>query len=324
MGRIVSSSFQAAWWLPGSHLQTVWPSLFRRRPRLRLHRRRVELADGDFIDLSVGPEKGPRVVVIHGLEGNLKSHYAGTLLEALSLAGYTPVFMHLRGCSGEPNRLTRSYHSGASEDLHEVLSFLARDPQGAAMAAVGFSLGANMLLKYLGERGDRPPSDPEAPRLNAAVAVSVPFVLRDAMLRLNMGLSRGYRSYLLGRLKRSYFGKYAGTNGPLAVDVGSIGDFNRFDDQVTAPLCGFRGAYDYYSRASCRGYLPQIAVRTLILHAEDDPFLFTESVPFEHELGPGIVLELSRRGGHVGFVSGALPWKPSYWLEERILAFLRS
>jgi uncharacterized protein len=322
MGRIVSSQFRPAWWLPGPHLQTLWPDFARRRPRLELERRRIELADGDFVDLAVAGGAGPRVLAIHGLEGDLRSHYTGTLLQALSGAGYAPIFMHLRGCSGEPNRLDRPYHSGASEDLHEALAALASDPQGPLLAAIGFSLGANLLLKYLGERGSGVPAGP--PLVRAAVAVSAPFVLRDAMLRLELGGSRVYRRYLLGKLKRSFRRKFAGRPSPVGVDVERIRDFNRFDEEVTAPLCGFAGVFDYYTRASCRQYLQHIDTLTLILHALDDPFMFPSTVPFEHELGSGVTLELSRRGGHVGFVSGTAPWRPRYWLEGRILEFLSS
>jgi predicted alpha/beta-fold hydrolase len=324
MGTIVASSFRPAWWLPGPHLQTLWPSLARSRPDLSLERRRIELADGDFIDLALGEGKGPRVLVIHGLEGDLQSHYAGTLLAVLASQGYCPIFMHLRGCSGEPNRLPRGYHSGASEDLHEVLTHLARDPAGMPLAAIGFSLGANLLLKYLGERGGYPAKDPRGPLLGAGIAVSPPFVLRDAMLRLNQGVSRLYRSHLVGRLKQTFLRKFATQTCPIRIDIGSIRDFNAFDERITAPLCGFAGVFDYYNRASCRGYLPAITTPTLIIHALDDPFMFPASVPFEHELGPGVTLELSPHGGHVGFVAGALPWRPEYWLEGRILGFLRA
>ena len=325
MGRIVRSRFRPAWWLPGPHLQTIWPSLARRRPPLALTRRRIELADGDFIDLALGVAQGPRVLVIHGLEGNLESHYAGSLVAALGAAGFTPVFMFLRGCSGEPNRLARAYHSGASGDLREVLAALADDPAGAPWAAVGFSLGANLLLKYLGEQngsqGGRA-GGAGGPRLGAAVAVSVPFVLRDAMLRLDQGASRLYRAYLIGRLKAAFRRKFADRPCPLTVDLAAIRDFNQFDDRITAPLCGFAGVFDYYTQASCRGYLDAIATPTLIIHAQDDPFVFPATVPFAHELGPGITVELSSGGGHVGFVAGTRPWRPEYWLDGRIIRFL--
>ena len=314
MGEVHEAEFRPAWWLPGPHLQTLWPVL-RPRPKLALRRERVELDDGDFIDLDLGPGDGPSVVVIHGLEGGLDSHYASTTLEALAAAGFRPVFMYLRGCSGEPNRLARSYHSGASDDLASVLAHLARGPGGPALAAVGFSLGGNLLLKYLGETAE--------PQLQAAVAVSVPFVLRDAMLRLNIGRSKGYRAHLMRRLKETYRRKRAVMPGLADPGLNAMTDFFDFDDRITAPLNGFAGADDYYARCSCRPFLPHIRTPTLILHALDDPFMFSRTVPGPDELGPGIRLELARHGGHVGFVSGSLPWRPIYWLEVRLVDFLR-
>ena len=314
MGTVTESAFRPAWWLPGPHLQTLWPSLMRRRPRLELRRERVELGDGDFIDLELGSGHGPTVVVIHGLEGGLESHYAAGTLAALEAGGFRPVFMYLRGCSGEPNRLPRAYHSGASDDLAAVLAHLARGPGGPPLAAVGFSLGGNLLLKYLGETKE--------PLIRSAVAVSVPFVLRDAMLRLNIASSVIYRNHLMRRLRDTYRRKRAVMPGLADLDLEAMRDFFDFDDQITAPLNGFAGANDYYARCSCRPFLRQITAPTLILHARDDPFMFPRSIPSRDELGPGVRLELSRGGGHVGFVGGRLPWRPDYWIEGRILAFL--
>ena len=314
MGEIRASAFRPAWWLPGAHLQTLWPSLARPRPELGLRRERVELEDGDFIDLALGRGNGPTVVVVHGLEGDLNSHYAGSTLAALTAAGFRPVFMYLRGCSGEPNRLPRAYHSGASEDMAAVLAHLAQGPGGPALAAIGFSLGGNLLLKHLGETAD--------PMVRCAVAISVPFVLRDAMLRLNVGLSRVYRRHLMERLRAAYRRKRAAMPGLEDLDLDAMRDFFDFDDQITAPLNGFAGADEYYASCSCRPFLRHIRTPTLILHALDDPFMFPHSVPRQDELGPGVRLELSRHGGHVGFVSGPVPWRPDYWLERRVVAFL--
>jgi predicted alpha/beta-fold hydrolase len=314
MGVVRPSAFRPAWWLQGAHAQTLWPSLFRRRPPLTLARERIELPDGDFIDLSIAQGSGPTVLVIHGLEGDLRSHYAGTTINALAAAGFRAVFMHLRGCSDEPNRLPRSYHSGATEDLVSVLDYLVRTPSGPAVAAVGFSLGGNLLLKHLGET--------TSPGLRAAVAVSVPFLLRDAMLRLGMGASRLYQRHLVERLKSSYEAKFARIPSPLDVDLNEIRDFFDYDDRVTAPLNGFAGAEDYYARCSCRPLLHRIATPTLILHAADDPFMFPHTAPGALELGAGITLELAARGGHVGFVSGLRPWRPRYWLDGRIIDYL--
>ncbi len=316
MGQVLESTFRPAWWLRNPHLQTLWPSLLRRRCPLPLEPERIELDDGDFIDLSwVKGATGPAVLVLHGLEGSLDSHYAGGTLAALAAGGYRPLFMHLRGCSGTPNRLARGYHSGATEDLLSVLRHLQEKLGRPPFAAVGYSLGGNLLLKYLGE------GTPSIP-LGAAVAISVPFRLRDAMIRLDRGFSRLYQRHLLGRLRNSYQRKFATLPSPLAVDVSRLGNFFEFDDQVSAPLHGFAGAEDYYARCSCRQYLAGIRTPTLILHARDDPFMFPHSVPSPAELGPATRLEVSERGGHVGFVAGPLPWRPRYWAEERLVAFL--
>lgn len=317
MGCIVDSPFRPAWWLPGAHLQTLWPSLFRHHAPLALDRERVELEDGDFIDLSwLRGARGPCVLVIHGLEGGLDSHYATGTLNALAQAGFRPVFMHLRGCSGVPNRLPRSYHSGATGDLLSVLRHLADRLGEPPFAAVGFSLGGNLLLKYLGEQ------QPPVP-LQAAAAISVPFQLGDAMTRLDQGFSRIYQRHLLNRLKASYVRKFATLPSPLSVNVEQLSSFFEFDDQVTAPLHGFSGAEDYYTRCSCRQFLRNVRVPTLILHAQDDPFMFPGSIPNMDELGPQTTLELAERGGHVGFVAGTLPWHPSYWAEQRLVEFLK-
>jgi predicted alpha/beta-fold hydrolase len=317
MGQITQSAFRPAWWLPGGHLQTLWPTFFRHRPPLPLTPERVELADGDFLDLAwTRPNGGPVVVVIHGLEGSLHSHYARTTLAALHGAGLRPVFMHLRGCSTEPNRLDRSYHSGASDDLAAVIAHV-RDTHGAPPdGAVGFSLGGNLLLKYLGESGAGSP-------LRAAVAVSVPYRLLDCARRLDRGFSRIYRRHLVTRLQNSYLRKFNGRPAPLSVDVTRLDDFYSFDDSVTAPLNGFDGAADYYARCSSRDFVAAIHTPTLLLHALDDPFMTVDTPPAAGDLGPGVTLELSRGGGHVGFVSGTVPGRAEYWLDRRIAEFLR-
>jgi len=316
MGKLLQSDFRPAWWVRGAHMQTLWPSLLRRRLLPELVRERVELADGDFIDLAKARGGGRLVLVIHGLEGSLESHYAAGMLSALAGAGYQPVFMHLRGCSEQPNRLARSYHSGATEDLAAVLAHLAQQNAGPPPAVIGYSLAGNLLLKYLGEG--------LKPAIGAGVAVSVPFLLRDAMLRLDLGVSRIYQRYLVGKLKDSYRRKFATMPSPLDLDLDGIRDFFGFDDQVTAPLHGFAGADDYYAKCSCRRFLRDIATPTLIIHAKNDPFMFERTVPREEELGPGVRLELAACGGHVGFVAGTLPWRPQYWLETRILEYLRA
>lgn len=311
---IIPSAFKPLWWLANPHLQTLWPVLFGRK---RIHGRseRLELDDGDFLDLRWLDGDGPLVVVVHGLEGSIDSHYAGAMMQALQKHGFHGLFMHLRGCSGEPNRLDRSYHSGETGDLAAVVRHAASVTGKPVFAMIGYSLGANALLKWLGEEGGKPP-------LQRAVAVSVPFQLGDAARKLSTGFSRLYQSHLLERLRRNYRRKFRRRASPLPVDVDTLRDFYSFDDRITAPLHGFSSADDYYRQSSSRQYLKNILCETLILHAQDDPFMFEESIPRNEELSSHVTLELSKHGGHVGFIGGKV--LPQRWLEPRIIRFLQS
>ena len=314
---ITNSSFRPAWWLRGAHLQTLYPSLFRRRAHPVLQRERLELADGDFIDLDwCGDSNRPVVVVLHGLEGSLQSHYTGGILQALSASGYRAVLMYFRGCSGEANRLARSYHSGETGDLATVLQHIRQRHRDTPLAVIGYSLGGNVLLKWLGETG----GDND---LTTAVAVSVPFDLDLAARKLERGLSRVYQRYLLQKLRRSAAVRSRQAALPLsAAQLGALKTFRQFDNAVTAPLHGFRDVDDYYSRSSSKAFLRDIITPTLIIHAEDDPFLPANAVPTGEMLGPATTLELSAAGGHVGFIAGDRPGCPRYWLETRICQHL--
>ncbi len=315
---IRKASFQPAWWLPGPHLQTLWPALCRRKPRPSTWRERVELPDGDFLDLdwTVG-KHGPIVAILHGLEGSSDSGYARGLLNTVATKGWRGVVVHFRGCSGEPNRRAASYNAGHTADIAYVMALLHQREPKTPLACVGYSLGGNALLKWLGE------TEIDVP-VQAAVAVSVPFTLELAARRLRRGFSRLYQAYLLRHLRASYRRKSSlHIKLPLTLkEMKNLRDFYTFDDKVTAPLHGYASAYDYYTRASCRPHLKNIRVPTLILHATNDPFMFADAVPSATELSESVILELSPYGGHVGFVTGALPWQPIYWLEQRIPAFL--
>jgi predicted alpha/beta-fold hydrolase len=313
---IIESDFKPAWWLPGPHLQTVWP-LVRRRNNMPTRRERLELPDGDFLDLDWTLRgDGPLVIVLHGLEGSIRSHYAGAIMQALDMHGMRSVLMHFRGCSGEPNRLARSYHSGETGDLEFVLQLLRGRYPDAPMAAVGYSLGGNVLLKYLGERG----ADCV---LQAAAAVSVPFDLHNAARRLERGVSRIYQWQLLRRLRGSIRMKFNMRSAPVALDdLDSLDTFRRFDDRVTAPLHGFRDVDDYYTRSSSRQYLQHIRIPTYILHSRDDPFMSPDAVPGETDLAEAVTLEISAGGGHVGFVYGNLPWRAGYLPDSAVPGFL--
>jgi predicted alpha/beta-fold hydrolase len=312
-----TGAFRPAWWLPGPHLQTLYPSLFRKRLAPPLQRERIELPDGDFLDIDwTRDQAGPVVVLLHGLEGSLRSHYISGLLHTLSASGLRAAVLYFRGCSGEPNRLARSYHSGESGDLDRVLKHLAASGRRVPIYLVGVSLGGNVLLKWLGEH-------PHQTLVSKAVAVSVPFELNAAALRLQRGFSRVYQAYLLRRLRHKTRRKAQHHVLPVASSrLGRLRTFRAFDHEVTAPLHGFSGVDHYYTTCSSRAYLRHIATPTLLLQAQNDPFLTTDALPSEAELGPGVRLELCRDGGHAGFVSGPWPWKPYYWLDARIRAFL--
>ncbi len=316
---IVESSFKNAWWLPGAHLQTLYPYLFRQRPNIQLQSQRLELADGDFVDLCWNNiSTGPIVIIFHGLEGSIHSPYAAGLMSRLEASGFRCVLMHFRGCSGEANRLDRSYHSGDTGDIKFVIDYLSQNYPDTEIFTVGFSLGGNALLKYLGENKNATP-------VSAAIAISVPYSLYDCALKLSSGFSRVYQRWLIRSLKQKLRQKYS--HKPSPVNLATLNDLNTFytfDDKITAPLNNFKNADDYYAKSSSKHYLADISVPTLLIHALNDPFMTPNVIPYENELSPSIQLELADKGGHVGFISGKVPWQAEYWLENRIIEFITS
>ena len=319
--------FQSAWWLPGPHLQTLWNPFFRKAPLLERQRERLWLSDGDFIDLDWhGPHQAtaPLVLVLHGLTGSSNSLYVLGLQQQLASQGWASVAVNWRGCSGEPNLLPRAYHSGASDDLAEVIAHLQACRPMAPLHAVGYSLGGNVLLKYLGETAANCP-------LRKAVAVSVPFRLDQCADRIGLGFSRVYQAHFMKAMvayvknKQQRFHHEGLTEhlgalqrlGPLQ----GMRTFWDFDGRFTAPLHGYSDAQDYYRRASSRYFLPMIEIPTLLIQAADDPFVFRHSVPEITELAPSTTLELHDHGGHVGFIEGT-PSRPRYYLERRIPQWL--
>lgn len=317
---LTESDFKPAFWLRGPHAQTLFASQMRRMPPLAVQPERLELADGDFLDLSWLPETGlpadaPLVVVLHGLGGSLDSKYARGLLQQVARLGGRGVLLHFRGAA-KPNRLPRSYHSGETGDLGNLLTLLRKRFPTAPLAAVGYSLGGNVLLKYLGEQGTRSP-------LACAVAVSIPFDLEGSAHAIGRGFARVYQNYLLNAMRGVVTQKQQSgiINHPLP-ELTKLRDFHHFDDAVTAPLNGFADARDYYSRSSCRPLLGQIETPTLILHSRDDPFTGPDVIPTKQELSAAIRFELSDHGGHVGFVAAGKQGRPVYWLEQRIPEYL--
>lgn len=315
-----SEQFKPAWWLPGPHLQTIWAARHFPKTNFKLRRERFELADGDFLDLDWldNKPKSPRVLLIHGLTGCLDAPYMHRILQAIKNQGWSAIVLHLRGCSGEPNRLARTYHAGETGDLQTVIAELMRLNKHTPLAVVGYSMGGNMLLKWLGETREHNP-------LTAAVAVSVPFELDKAAHQLGRGASRLYQWWLLRNLREFVLMKFKNSSAPFDVnEIYQLRNFWQFDDKITAPLNGFGSAKDYYHQSSSRQFLQFIKKPTLIVHAKDDPFMSKDVIPSQSELSKYVNLEITESGGHVGFVSGSIPGKPVYWLEMRIIEYLKS
>ena len=320
------SDFRPAWWLRGSHRQTVWRKLFDGAPLPSYRRERFETSDGDFVDLDWLDSKDrsderPLVIVLHGLEGSSRSPYVPGLLRLAERRGWDGVAMNFRSCSGELNRLPRFYHSGETGDLNEVVSSLIARWPGRSIGLVGYSLGGNVLLKWLGERGEKAP-DP----LRAAVAVSTPFDLAAAAYRVDHGIHRIYGQVFLRTLKQKALMKlqmYPNLLDPKAVVQSQ--SFAEFDNCVTAPLHGFTSAQDYWTRASAGPWLEEIRKPTLLLSAYDDPFLPASCLPHDAvKRSPWLTAEFTPYGGHVGFVEGRWPGAATYWVDRRVMDYLNS
>jgi predicted alpha/beta-fold hydrolase len=306
--------FSSPWWLPGGHLQTIYASL-RPPPRVKLGRERWETPDGDFIDVDFAGDCAAkrRLVLFHGLEGCSDSHYARAIAAHAVDRGWRVAIPHFRGCSGEPNRKPRAYHSGDTEEVDWILKKLGPGN------AIGVSLGGNALLKWLGERGHEAKI-----LLGRAAAVSAPIDLAAAGRALDRGLNRLiYTRHFLATLKPKSLAKLQAFPGLYdAATVRCARSFRQFDDTVTAPIHGFRDVDHYWSAASSGPWLERIRVPTLLINARNDPFL-----P-EHELlaaaqkaASCVVLEFPRTGGHAGFLAGPFPGHHR-WLATRLLHFL--
>lgn len=312
------SAYRAPWWLPGGHLQTIYPFLFRRPPRPALRRERWDTPDGDFVDVDFldGPTDAPLLVLFHGLEGGSHSHYARALMHAARARRWRALLPHFRGCGGEANRLPRAYHSGDTVELDWMLRRAHDIAAGRPMYAMGVSLGGNVLLKWLGEQGAG-----ASQLLRAAAAVSAPLDLMAAGHALERGFNRVYTRMFLATLIAKSMDMIARFPGAFDADrVARARTLREFDDVVTAPLHGFADVTDYWTRASAKPHLRDIHVRTLILNARNDPFLPAQHLPARDEVSAAVTLELPATGGHVGFLTGPFPGHVR-WLPERVFEF---
>ncbi len=326
----VAGGFRPAWWLPGAHLQTVWGRLARGRGRVGMARVTLETLDGDdlVVDHLEGPSEAPRLLILHGLEGSSFSAYVQGLVGLARVRGWRAAALNFRSCARDPglpgrslpNRRPRLYHSGETSDLDLVVSHLAARAGSAPLYAVGVSLGGNVLLKWLGE-------NPGQTTVRAAATISVPYDLAAGSRHLERGLGRFYVAGLLRTLRAKAID--AARRFPEAaarIDTTRTRrsrTFWEFDDAATAPLHGFAGADDYYTRSSSLGYLPRIQTPTLCLSAADDPFLPVEAVERARRAASARVrFAVTDRGGHAGFVAGPAPWRASFWAEEASVEWL--
>lgn len=314
--------FTPAWYLRNRHVQTLWGKLARKLPPAATRLERWDTPDGDFIELHRidGQPDSPRIVILHGLEGTIRSHYAQGLLHEAARRGWAADLLLFRSCGSEMNRGRRFYHSGETTDIAFVIDRLTSAEPHRALVAAGISLGGNVLLKFLGERGDGLP-----PQLKAAAAVSVPFDLARSAAEIQTGFARLYQWHFMRSLRRK-----AGRKLLQFPDIAQPDALARartmqdFDDVITAPLHGFADAADYYSRSSSLKWLHGIRRPTLLLSATDDPFLPPDVFDRVREVAARnawLTLHFTPRGGHAGFIA-ARGTRLEYFAERRVCDFL--
>lgn len=310
-------TFSPPWWLKNKHVQSIYASVVRSRSTIDLQWEEITLPDGDFLDIAwsgPAPVHAPTLILFHGLEGSVYSHYIQEMLELFVPQDWRVAVMHFRSCSGRLNRTPYMYNAEYTGDLKAVVDHIAARHPEAPLFTMGFSLGGNILMRYLAQYTNAP--------INASISVSMPFELAKSADYL----VPFYQHVLLKSLKRKVEAKLmAGIDLPVDMQtLKKINTLRRFDSVITTPIYNFACVDEYYDIASSRGLLCDVQCPSLILHAIDDPFVPADSVPNLSELSNSVTLEISDRGGHMGFIKGGLPWKPSYWFTQRVLSFFES
>lgn len=311
-----SSSYSPPPFLFSPHLETIFPALLRRVELHAPHRERIQTPDDDFLDIDWFQQRSEKVVIIsHGLEGNSSRAYVKGMAKALYAAGYDILAWNFRGCSEEMNRKLRFYHSGATDDMETVVLH-AIQKKYKEIFLVGFSLGANVTLKYLGEKN--PPSE-----IKKSVAISVPMELESSCQKISATSNWIYANRFLRSLKKKILTKAALMPGIDTSGIQKIGTLLEFDNRYTAPLHGFENAVDYYRKCSSINFIPNISTPTLIINTLNDPFLSKACFPSEMLRNHSHVkLEILSRGGHVGFTQ--FNKNGVYWSEQRTVDFFNS
>ena len=316
------AGYRSPAWLAGAHAQTIGP-YFLPRPPVRWRRERVEIGDGDFwlfdwLDAPASPG-APLVVLFHGLEGSSQSHYARAMAVHLAALGWRAVVPHFRGCGGETNRLPRAYHSGDHAEIGAMLAAVrARVDPTVSVYAVGFSLGGSALLNWLGRQ-----EAAAATTLTAAAAVSAPLDLMASGIAIAQGANRIYTWHFLHDLKPKALAMARRFPGLLdARRVARARSMWQFDDIVTAPLHGFAGTRDYWTRGSSKTWLRGVGVPTLVVNATNDPFIPARSLPAAKDVSAYVTLSQPATGGHAGFAVGPFPGN-NRWLPQHLVSFFR-
>jgi len=313
---IEQSTYKAPFLLGNNHLQTILPTLFRRVKEINYIRERIDTPDGDFIDLDLSLAGARRAVILsHGLEGKSGRAYMKGMARAFNRKGWDGVSFNFRGCSGEINKTSATYHSGRTEDLHTVIQYLINKKKYEAITLVGFSLGANLTLKYAGEMGKTIPSE-----IKSAVGISAPCDLISSSIEIhkikNIIYSKRFLSTLVEKMKKKEHLHPAG----ISRDYDSIKTLKDFDDKFTAPLNGFIDAMDYWGKCSSAKYISGTAIPTLILNAKDDPILGEKCFPYEAAAAnKNLFLEVPEKGGHMGFITFGK--NGEFWHETRTVEF---
>ena len=321
-------TYVAPWWLPGGQLQTIWPAVHARRQRaasghhpLPYRRERWPTPDGDFIDLDWLDAPGARtlLVMFHGLEGSSTSHYALAFADYARQHGLAYVVPHFRGCSGELNLAPRAYHSGDFEEIGWILQRLRQRHSGPVLA-VGVSLGGNALLRWAQEAGSR-----ASRTVNAVASISAPVDLAASGQAIGRGLNRQlYTRMFLASMKPKALLKLAQHPGLFNKEaLLAARDLHAFDNVFTAPLHGFKNTDDYWARASAKPHLARIQLPTLVVNAQNDPFVPARSLPHAAQVGRCVTLWQPRQGGHVGFAQGQPPGHLRT-LPERVVGWLQT
>jgi len=314
-----------SWWVSSGHLQTIIPALFRKVVSSPYTRERITTPDGDFLDCdwlyAASSRPSQKLVIIsHGLESNSHRPNVLGMARAVSLCGYDALAWNFRGCSGEPNRLPCAYHSGATEDLHTILDHVAAKYDEIYL--IGFSLGGNLTLKYLGEQ-----SEALSPKVKKAVVFSVPCDLAASSKQLSRVSNRLYERRFLNSLRQKIEQK--ATLFPNQISLApylkkQIKTLRDFDNYYTAPLHGFQNAEDYYAKCSAKQFISRITIPTLMVNAKNDVFLAPSCYPFDEAKSSDVFfLETSESGGHLGFITKKTP-HGLYWSEMRALGFIES